>query len=505
MSFTFVGMIQLIVGMLLLVRPVHAMIYFVLVSGLFGGAAAVTVTAIGNSSIPPIQFALLFVYLRLLMPRGGYFSMLGEAVRTNLLMVLFTLYGMAAAYAAPRIFAGQMNVAPLRFENARNLFDTVPLHPTPQNLTASIYLLGGLLLLLATYAICRARGGIEAFVPGMIWVTVIHAFSGVIAAATHGTAMDEVFGLFRNGSYAQLDQSYQGFARIDGFFPEASGYAAFGLSCFVFMAECWYRSILPRPAGQAALLMGAVLFFSTSSTAYVGLGCYFAFFVARAAIVPGLARPGRLKQAALALFAMVVIAALAMVLVPGLTAQVTDMLLHMTVEKRDSESGRQRLFWAMQGFEAFAVSGGLGIGPGSFRSSSLFTAILGTMGVIGMGTFLAYVAALLRPLPRHIGVDRGDGPTAVMGACATTAAMILVPAAISSPNSHPGTGFAMFAGAALAMRQVIVMRYRLTGGASRAAAKASDFARTPRARPSSSVSGPVRRPSATHSSPSTDR
>lgn len=453
MSFTFVGLLQLLIGSVLLFGSMPAMLMFLLLSGLFGGSAALTVTALGNSSIPPIQFALIFVYVRLLMPRGGYFAILSEAVRENFTLVLFTLYGMAAAFAAPRIFAGQMNVAPLRFDDARNLFDTVPLQPTPQNFTASIYLLGALMAALAAYAAVRSRGGVEALVKGGVVVAWVHALTGIIASLTKGTPVEEVFGLFRNGTYAQLDQSYQGFNRVDGLFPEASGWAAFALAWFVFNCECWYRSVWAKHTGRAALVLGAVLFFSTSGTAYVGLGCYAVYFVLRLVLLPGTVEPVRLRQGVFAMFAMVVLAAVAMAAVPHLATQVSDMILHMTVEKGDSTSGQQRLFWAMQGFEAFVVSGGLGVGPGSFRSSSLFTAILGTMGVIGVLTFAGYLLSVVRPLPAGVR-QRGDAVQAVMGACATTAVMILVPAAISSPNSHPGTNFAILAGAALALRRM---------------------------------------------------
>lgn len=453
MSFTFVGLLQLIVGTLLLVRSMPAMLTFLLLSGLFGGSAAVTVTALGNSSIPPIQFALVFVYIRILMPRGGYFAVLSEAVKANFMLVLFTLYGMVAAFAAPRIFAGQMNVAPLRFDDARNLFDTVPLQPTPQNFTAAIYLLGALMAALAAYVAVRSRGGIEALVKGGVLVAWIHALTGLVASLTKGTPVEEVFALFRNGTYAQLDQSYQGFNRVDGLFPEASGWAAFALAWFVFNCECWYRSVWAKHTGRAALALGAVLFFSTSGTAYVGLGCYAVLFVGRLVLMPGSAEPVRLRQGVVAMFAMVVLAAVAMAVVPQLATQVSDMILHMTVEKGDSTSGQQRLFWAMQGFEAFAVSGGLGIGPGSFRSSSLFTAILGTMGVVGVVTFAGYLLTVVRPLPSVLR-RQGDAVSAVMGACSVTALMILVPAAISSPNSHPGTNFAIVVGAALALRRI---------------------------------------------------
>ncbi|MCJ2188393.1 glycoside hydrolase [Novosphingobium beihaiensis] len=454
MHFTFVGMIQLLIGSALLFQPLRSLLVFLLFSGLFGGSSAVTLTALGNSSIPPVQFALLFVFLRILMPRGGYFALLVEGVKANFLFVLFTLYGMAAAFAAPRIFAGQLNVAPMRFTNARSLFDTVPLEPTAQNLTAAVYLLGALLVALAGYVAMRTEGGIEALVKGSVVLAWVHAVTGLVAAFTKGTPVEAVFALFRNGTYAQLDQSYQGFNRIDGLFPEASGWAAFGIAWFIFNCECWYRSVWARHTGVAAVVLGGALFISTSGTAYVGIGCYLMFFLARLLIFPKGAEPVRLRQAVMAGLSVLFLIAVALAAIPSLALQVSDMILHMTVDKGSSSSGQQRLFWAMQGFSAFMVSGGLGIGPGSFRSSSLFTAILGTMGVIGVMTFAGYVISIIRPVGM-MGARRGEAVAAVMTACATTACVVLVPAAISSPNSHPGTNFALFAGAALALRRML--------------------------------------------------
>lgn len=455
MILTFVGMIQLVVGMILLMARLPAMFAFLIASGLFGGSAAVIVTAIGGSSIPPVQFALLFLMLRILMPQGGYFGLFVESVRANVMLVVFSIYGMAAAFAAPRIFAGQMNVAPLRFDGARSLFDTVPLQPTSQNLTAAIYLAGALLVALCAYVVVRTRGGMETLVRAGVAVAWVHAVTGVIAALTHGTFVDQIFRLFRNGAYAQLDQAYQGFARIDGLFPEASGFAAFGLTWFVFNAECWYRSILPRQTGRAALMLGAVLFFSTSSTAYVGLGCYLAWCLARVVLMPGAAEPVRIRQGLLALFGGLFLAAVAMAALPEFAGKVVGMIRHMTIDKGDSLSGQQRLFWALQGFEAFAVSWGLGIGPGSFRSSSLFTAMLGTMGVVGVVSFAIYTFQFVRPVPWRWHAPENDVMRRLAAVCGTTAIMILVPAAIASPNSHPGPGFAILSGAALALRAMI--------------------------------------------------
>lgn len=453
MSLTFVGLLQCAFGLWILARgTLRDAFVFLLVSSLFGGSAAMVLSALGNSSIPPVQFALLFVCLRILMPSGGYAGAVPDALRANLTLVLFSLWGIAGAIAAPRIFAGAIEVAPMRFDDARSLFDAVPLEPTAQNVTSAVYLFGALLLAVAAHVACRFRGGAQALVGAGVAIAWVHAITGIVGALTRGTPVELVFELFRNGSYAQLDQSYQGFTRINGLFPEASAFASFGLAWFYFNCECWYRSILPRATGRAALALGLTLFFSTSSTAYIGLSLYLMVFLARALLLPHAADGARLSQAGLAAVAAVSLACLAMALIPRLPAAVWDMILHMTVDKEDSDSGRQRLFWAMQGWKAFLASGGLGIGAGSFRSSSLLMAILGSMGVVGIMTFAAYVWQVLQPW-RHSTWARSDDPAlSIGGAAALTALMIVIPASISAPSPDPGTNFAIFAGAALALR-----------------------------------------------------
>ena len=327
MLLTFIGLAQCLIGLLIVLRgSLNAALLFLVLSSLFGGSAAVVLPALGNSSIPPVQFALLFLCLRIAMPRGGYAGAVPGAVTANLPLVLFAAYGIAAAVTAPRIFAGTIEVFPMRYVGARNLFDTVPLRPTAQNISSAVYLVGTMVAAVATYVACRFRGGAHWLVKGGVLVAWIHAVTGVVGALTRGTPADVVFNLFRNGSYAQLDQAYQGFVRINGVFPEASGYASYGLAWFVFAAECWYRGIEPRATGRAALALAAVLFFSTSSTAYMGLLVYSFWFVCRGLLISGPNQLPQLTQAALAGFAALVLACLAMALVPHLADSVWSMI-----------------------------------------------------------------------------------------------------------------------------------------------------------------------------------
>lgn len=453
MILTFVGMIQMVIGLgIVFFGSLRSALMFLMLSGLFSGSASLIAPALGGSSVPPIQFALLFVFLRICVPSGGYLGAIPDAIKANLWLVLFTIYGVVCAYVGPRIFAGAMDVFPMRFANARNLFDTVPLAPTSQNVTASIYLVGALMVTVAAWITCRYRGGAETIVKGAVLVAWIHGITGIVGVMVRGTPIEIVFEIFRNGSYLQLDHEYDGFVRIKGLFPESSGYAAFAFTWFVLNAEFWYRSIRPKATGRAALLMATVLFFSTSSTAYVGLGCYITFFALRTIFLPHAANGQKVREAIIAGFCVLVMAAITLAAVPRLPNAIYEMILHMTVEKGSSASGQQRLFWALQGFDAFMVSYGLGVGPGSFRSSSLITAIVGMSGVIGIVTFAAYLMVVVQPWRRSTWGASPDLAQSVGGALSSAALLSLIPAAISAPNAHPGTTFATIAGAALALR-----------------------------------------------------
>ena len=453
MTLTLLGFVQFLIGSaIVLWGNLRAAFFFLIASALFGGSAAIVLPALGGSSIPPSQFALVFVFLRIFMPKGGYSDTVVPALRANAMLAAFTVYGLAAAIAAPRIFAGEMNVVPLRPGSLRFLFDTVPLAPTPQNLTASTYIVGTLLTALAAYVACAHKGGTHTLVKAGIFMAWFHALTGLFGLWSDGTPFDIVLNIFRNGSYAQLEQSYAGFVRINGVFPEASGWASFGFGIFVLNAECWYRSIMSRHTGRAALLLLVVLFFSTSATAYLSLGIYAVFFLLRVLLTPQDATAMKLRDALVLAVLVALVAAVAVVVMPSAMAELGDMLNHMLFDKADSSSGRQRLFWAMQGWDAFVTSGGLGIGPGSFRSSSLLTAILGSMGLVGLLTFAAYVMQVVRPALRSTWMAVDDLSLSAGGALGTAALLSLIPAAISAPAPNPGTLFAVFAGAALALR-----------------------------------------------------
>jgi hypothetical protein len=240
--------------------------------------------------------------------------------------------------------------------------------------------------------------------------------------------------------------------RMNGIHPEPSSFAGFGYVWFLFMAECWYRGVMPKVTGWVAFCMGLTLAASTSSTAYLGLGAYLFILALRTVFIPDGVSSAKLIRLGGVALGLSVVACLALLLLPTLVATATDVFTSMTVGKKGSDSALQRAFWAKQGVNAFRASWGLGIGPGSFRSSSLPTAVIGAMGLFGGTMFTLYVLYVLKPWRASTYNRIRSGNDAIGVSAAWTAVCMLIPASVVSPTADPGGDFAIFAGAALALR-----------------------------------------------------
>lgn len=471
MSLTPFGLVIAVIGLILMLRSgVAPMLWMTMICALFGGSAAILLPALGGASIPPVQFALAFLVARCILPGSGQHAALSDGLRANVLLGIFTAYGLITAMIASRLFTGAVQVVALRYQFSWSLFATTPLAFSSSNITTSVYLIGTLLLSVGAYVALRDRKHAFKFVNVAVVIVWIHAFFGVSAALLKGTPYDLFVDFVRNANYAQLDQQIGGFVRINGVFPEPSSYAGFGFNWFVLLFECWFRNILPRRTGPAAAAMVLVLIFSTSTTAYASLAIYGFILLIRILILPQ-SLPARKGIALLAAGIIAVIAiALTSLLVPQVANSLWELLQHLTVGKQDSESGLQRAFWAKIGIDAFIASWGIGVGPGSFRSSTIITAMIGSVGVFGTMVFVLHVIRVIKPLrlttyfgdPLRAEVVV-DQETLIGAAASWGAAAALIPASLIAATCDPGTDFALFGGAALALR---AMRRRKTDSVS---------------------------------------
>lgn len=453
MSLTIFGVLVTVIGLLLLVRgSMAAMLGFAMMTTLLGGSAALNLPSLGGSSIPPANLALVFLMLRAVLPGPGQMAALAPSLRANAFLLVFALYGTVSAYLLPRLFNGAAKVTPLRPGAVRQLYEAAPIHFSSQNITTSVYLLGTLAAGLGAHVGASRPGAAPVILRIGIAIAIIHASLGFLSVVAPGTPLQMVIEAFRNGHYAQLDQSLAGVSRMNGIWPEASGFSAYGCGWFIFMSELWLRDVRPRWTGFAASLLALALAASTSSTAYVGLGGYFAVGTLRCVLLPGSIPPRKLLTLIAAGFGTITLVAALMVVAPPILATATKILRVMTVDKTDSYSGLQRLYWAKQGLDAFLASWGLGIGAGSFRSSSLIMAILGSMGVIGITAFFGHLLRVFKPLRASTHFAPPDLPTAVGSSASWAAVLMLMPAAVASPSPDPGIVWAIFAGIALALR-----------------------------------------------------
>lgn len=450
------AVIALILGLVLLVRgSVTSMFLLFIGSTLFGGSAAFILTSMGGSSVPPAQFVLMLLALRCLLPGPLQMEMLKVAIWQNRFLVIFAVYAVISAFALPVLFENQISVTPLKPIPGADLFAVLPLQLTSQNITTAIYITGTLIAGVATCRAMQQRGSAIAFARAGVVIALTHAFLGISSVVLAGTPWDSLLQVFRNGNYAQLNQSFEGLVRMNGIWPEPSGFAAYGSIWCVFTLELWFRNVMPRWTGPAGLVLLLALAASTSSTAYVSTAAYGLFVGSRFALAPwNLPARKQLAIIAAALVTTVVVLSL-LLLVPALIQHLWNLLNLMTVEKAQSTSGIQRAFWAKQGFYAFLNSYGLGIGAGSFRSSSLPTAILGSTGIIGALSFLAHLTRSIQPLnPEFLALRLPSVERAVGCAAGTSALILLVPASLVSPSPDPGIMWGVMCGAAIALRPI---------------------------------------------------
>lgn len=454
MQVTFIGLVVVLAGIIMLFsRSLEALLAYTMVCTLMGGSGALIATSLGSSSISPANVALVFLALRTLMPEEGAPKPLGEAFKANVLFFCFAVYAALSAAVMPRIFEDQISVVPLKPVGLRSLLDSFPLKPSSQNITSPVYIFGSFLIAYCSFVAIHRRSGAVMFVKASIWITWIHIGLGLAGVLLPNAVWSIISSIFRNGSYAQVEQSIGGFVRIAGIFPEPSTYAGYGFCWLALTVELWLRDVLPRRTGPAAAAMAITLVISTSSSAYVSLAVYALIIFLRMVMFPSFFRSDKIVRICLLGLAAATLASLVMVAQPSFAESLIKILRVMTVDKADSESGIQRAFWARQGISAFQISYGLGIGAGSFRSSSLGTAILGSMGIIGTVTFLGYLAKIYGPIKG--GGGKAKTALEAVGDAASWAAICsIIPSMIGAASPDPGANFAIFAGVALGLRNL---------------------------------------------------
>jgi hypothetical protein len=447
MSLTIFGYLIVLAGILMMPASITMMVGLVLVASLLGGAAAVSLPALGGASIAPASLALVFLVLRILLSPAGRFPLVAKALIQNPFLAFYCVYGTVTAFLLPRLFSHVINVPQLRAV-AGGLFATAPVEFSSQNITTAVYLLGTLLAFLSALLAAALEPRKKLLLRTIAIVSWAHITFGVLDIVLSKAGMRDILDFFRNANYLQLVQEVAGIQRVAGIFPEPSAYAAYGFAFMVLNTELWLRAEMPRLTGTTSLALLIMLLLTTSSTAYVSIGAYALVLLLRMAFTP--LRLPVSKKIILALIAAVsgtILLALE-VFVPAMSRLMLDILQQMTLGKLHSLSGIQRTFWAHKAWDAFWASSWIGVGAGSLRSSGLLSAIAGSMGFIGMVSFFGAAWMVLKPtrLATHrVQVSEDQG---IRASFAWAAVLALAPALLSMPTPDPGLLFGIFAGVA---------------------------------------------------------
>ncbi|MCC5611743.1 hypothetical protein LC612_34670 [Nostoc sp. CHAB 5834] len=451
---THFGILVAAIAIFLLWRAsILSLLQMTLLFSLMGGSAAIILSGLGGSTIQPAIFALGFLFVKSVLPGAGQAQKFEFAVKDLAFLAVFIFYGIAGALILPRIFAGVIDVTPLRPIPDGYIYAAYPLGFSSQNITTAVYLFATFIAALGGHIACQKQNAEVVIAKTAATICAVHALLGLSSVALAGTAWVSVLQFFRNGFYAQLDQAIDGFVRMNGIWPEPAVFSAYGFAWLAFTTELWLRNVEPKWTGPGAAILAFALLISTSTTAYIGLSAYAIIIALRMIFFPVSVS---MRKALILLSAGMsgVAAILALLAVsPDTAASFADFVAKFTVDKASSSSALQRGFWAKQGIDAFWATGGLGAGPGSFRSSSIITAIIGSTGLIGVVALLIHLVRVFKPHYKSTYLRVEDQRRAAGVAASWAAVIMLIPAGFSAASPDPGFVWGFFCGFALALRQ----------------------------------------------------
>ncbi|GLS42682.1 hypothetical protein [Methylobacterium brachythecii] len=451
MTFEWIGLATLIVGLLGLVQSHRLAITACIAATLLGAAAASILTALGSANLPPAH--VLLGFLMLIALRRPFAGRILEAYawpQPGFWLLMTGLYATLAAVFMPRLFAGTSYVFTIARTDLGPGLLLTQLAPVSGNLSQTAYFVADVLCFGVFYAFARDRKCHGWIVQAILIGGCLNIAFAALDYATFFTGTADFLAFMRNATYRMLDTAeVVGFKRLVGSFPEASAFATATLTFFAFTFSLWLDGYRSRIVGGLSLLLFLALVASTSTTAYAGLSVYLALVYLGSL---GLLLYGRVGPARLAFLAFSPIVALILVgtinLHDTLTASISDILQQLIFMKGSTASAMERASWNSQALINFYDSYGLGVGPGSARASNIVIATLATIGIFGAFTYATFLVTCL-VAPRF---ERDPDRRIVRKAAASACAALFISGCIAGTTIDLGLLF--FICAALAATPV---------------------------------------------------
>jgi hypothetical protein len=385
----------------------------ILVAGVFEAAAAVIVGPLGvQPGLVPAAMLVALVGAQYLAGRRSPTE--APALRIMAPLLVMFAYAALTALLLPETFAGRIIVWPQKLDPLWS--EPVPLAPGQGGMNQVVYLAANVALACAA-ALVFGRAGtawaalVRAYLFGG-WMVVGIAGWEFVARTLRLPFPRELF--YSNPGWAIVEQNLGAMPRLQSTFAEPSALSFYLVGvAFACTGLCLRGRTVMRPDILLVVVLVAI-FLSTSTTGIAAVVLGLPAMLAMAALRGRSVALRRLMRTlAMPLVAATLGGTALLVARPELLLQIGDVVA-TTLSKGESDSFAERSAMNAAAWDAFVASGGLGIGWGSTRASSVIPGLLAGAGVVGLVAVLWFalrlrqavrVARRLPPHPSAIAMD----------------------------------------------------------------------------------------------------
>jgi len=385
----------------------------ILVAGAFEASAAIILGSFGiQPGLLPAGMLVALVVGQYLAGRRGPAE--GAILRIMAPLLVMLSYAALTAVLLPEVFAGRIIVWPQKLDPL--WLEPVPLAPGQGNLNQVFYLAANVALSCAA-ALAFGRSGtawaslVRAYLLGG-WLVVGIAGWEFVARTLRLPFPREL--LYSNPGWSIVEQSLGAMPRLQSTFAEPSALAFYLVGVAFACAGLCLRGRTVMRANILLVLVLVAIFLSTSTTGIATVAIGLPAMLGMAALRGRRLELRRLMRTlAVPLVAGVLAVTALLVLRPELLQQIGDVVA-TTLEKGESASFAERSAMNAAAWDGFVASGGLGIGWGSTRASSMVPGLLAGAGLVGVVAVLLValrlrravrIARALPPHPSAIGMD----------------------------------------------------------------------------------------------------
>jgi hypothetical protein len=418
----------------------------------FGSTAFAALPAIGGST-PLIYtlfaaFLILAVVVRKHAPRE--ISTIFTQFPAAWIALGLSIYAVVSAFVFPRLFLGQTTA----FVVVEGAYVELPLVPVSQNITQTAYFILGILTFFSISILLLKQKNMAYLRKGLFAFVIINIALALLDVGGKLSGAGDILLPIRTAAYEFLTEVVEaGFFRISGGYPEASAFAQAGLSGLAFTYAYW-RMANSLVAFILCAILLTLLLFSTSSTAYGALAllALFPLFSLVAALVWDRFQTQDLLLVLLGVLLFTVLLA-TYLYDQRIFDPFIELIDTMVLDKATSGSGIERAYWNERSLQAFADTGGVGIGMGSSRSSSWLVSVLSQLGIVGAIAMLSLLFVILRGMGRlQPSPDTTEYFAIAAGLRAAVIAM-LIALSLAGNGADPGIIFFIALGGILACRR----------------------------------------------------